>query len=113
MIRRIHRTDGNHAETVELFRKAGWSARSTAMVGDDFPDIVVAKHGFTAVVEVKLGRWPSERKLTEGQAEFRDGWQGCHIHAITPDGALRLANQALKDWGQGMAGAVLRYTEAE
>jgi hypothetical protein len=95
-VRRIHNVDGNHRETVDYLRSIGWGVRSTAAVGDDFPDLVVARSGFTALVELKKGRWACERKLTDGQQRFKDSWPGVCIHALSKEDAAVQLEAALR-----------------
>lgn len=84
-----HRTDGNHHATVNHLQRAGWGVCSTSSVGDDFPDLVVARSGFTALVELKAGRCKAERRLTYGQALFHAYWPGVVIKADSPEDALQ------------------------
>lgn len=76
-MRRIARTDSNHTEVINAFRQLGWSVYSTHQLGGGFPDIVVAKNSFTALVEVKDGnKPPSKRQLTPDEKIFHENWQG-------------------------------------
>lgn len=50
---RARRVDANHAEIVEAYRRLGCSARSTAPLGDGFPDIAVGYGGLTALPEAR------------------------------------------------------------
>ena len=83
-MRRASKIDTNHAAIADHLRRAGWSVHSTAPLGDDFPDLVVACGGFTAVVEAKT----PGRKLTMGQEDFRMRWQGVHVVGRTPQQTL-------------------------
>jgi hypothetical protein len=76
-MRRAAKVDLNHGEIMEAVRTAGWVARSTAMVGDSFPDVCAAKGGVTVLLEVKS----AGEKLTKGQEEFRATWPGAVIVA--------------------------------
>jgi len=70
---RTSRVDANQAEVVEALRKVGWSVALTHEVGKGFPDLVVAKDGYTLLVEVKNGE---AGKLTRQQVEFMSNWTG-------------------------------------
>lgn len=88
-MRRAARLDSNHGEVRVHLERHGWTTRSTAPLGDDFPDIIAAKRMLTALVEVKDGsKVPSKRKLSEGQQRFRDTWPGIVITALSPEHAL-------------------------
>lgn len=88
-MRRAARLDSNHGDVRIHLERHGWTTRSTAPLGDDFPDIIAARQQFTALVEVKDGsKPPSKRKLSEGQQRFRDTWPGVVITALTPEHAL-------------------------
>lgn len=89
-MRRAAKVDLSHKAIVEHLRNLGWSVWSTASLGGDFPDLVVARHGYTALVECKSGsEGGAEMKLSEGQREFRDKWQGAVVVAATPEQAER------------------------
>lgn len=95
-MRRAAKVDAPHAAIANHLRRIGWSVSSTATVGGNFPDLVCARLGFTALVEVKSGSEDgAERKLTDGQREFRKAWQGCYIVAATPEQAERELSAAL------------------
>lgn len=74
--RRAAKIDANQPEVVKAFRQAGWSVLHTHQLKNAC-DLFVSKSGITIAVEVKDGSLvPSKRKLTDGEKEFRDGWQG-------------------------------------
>jgi hypothetical protein len=71
------RVDDNQSEVVSAFRRCGFTVAHTHTIGKGFPDLVVAKFGKTALIEVKDGRKPpSARKLTKDEAEFHTAWSG-------------------------------------
>ena len=78
-MRRAAKVDLNHSEIMEGVRQAGWKARSSAAIGNDFPDQIVAKGNFTALLEVKSG----SNGLTQGQQDFIDSWPGVVVVART------------------------------
>lgn len=71
------KVDTTHGTIRDHLRADGWTVRSTAVVGDDFPDLAVARNGFTALVECKS---PGKR-LTDGQTEFKRKWAGVVVCA--------------------------------
>ena len=89
---RAKKVDSNHGEVRDHLRKVGYVVRSTAMIGDGFPDLIVAHAGgFTALVEVKRG---TGAKLRTAQAQFAKTWPGVCIKASSAEDAerqLRLA----------------------
>lgn len=76
-MRRAAKKDRNHNEIADAFKRLGFSVADTSRLGGDFPDIVIAKAGSTALVEIKDGKKSaSQRKLRPGQQEFKDTWKG-------------------------------------
>ena len=71
-MRRAARVDGNQAEIMAAFRKCGFSVADTSKVGGGFPDLVIARAGFTALVEVKIPKG----KLRQSQTDFAAAWKG-------------------------------------
>jgi hypothetical protein len=91
-MRRAAKVDGNHETTVHHLRSVGWGVFSTAALGRDFPDLVVARDGWTALLEIKCGTTINDRRLTYGQALFHAYWPGVVIKADSPeDAASQLA----------------------
>ena len=72
------RTDLNHSEIRELFRKKGFSWADTFTVGKGFPDGVVGNYGVTYLIEVKS----PGGKLTSGQERFIDTWKGSPVEVV-------------------------------
>lgn len=76
-VRRAARTDANHGEIIEAFRKCGFTVYDTSRLGGGFGDCVIAKLFRTAIVEIKDGtKPPSQRILTQPEQKFRDTWAG-------------------------------------
>ena len=74
--RRAARVDDNQPEVVAAFRKLGWTVLIISQL-KKCCDIIVSKSGETIAVEIKDGSKPlSARKLTAGELEFKDNWQG-------------------------------------
>lgn len=96
-MRFAHRKDENHNEVADHLRGLGFSVEDTHMIGDGFPDILVARdEWFTALVEIKDGeKIPSKQKLTPDEVEFHRKWKGRIITANSPQDA---AEQLLNAW---------------
>lgn len=78
-MRRAARTDGNHTEIVEAFRKHGCSVWDTSRMGEGGPDLVVGRWQRCVLVEVKDGSLPpSRRKLTPDEIKFKREWKGAY-----------------------------------
>lgn len=72
---RIHRKDANHDDVVDAYERLGYLVKSTTMVGEGFPDLVVWHPSFpdgcVKLVEVKDGN----TKLDPKQVRFMaKGW---------------------------------------
>jgi len=72
---RMHRKDENHDEVAAAYKAKGYKVKSTTMVGEGFPDLVVVHPsfppGFVRLVEVKNG----DGKLKKTQEAFQaKGW---------------------------------------
>jgi hypothetical protein len=92
------RTDANHAETVKALRQAGIAARSTAMVGDGFPDVVAGFRGVNVLLEVKDGsKTPGNRPLTTAEAEFLASWPGPVFVVLSPEEAVRVVVECARE----------------
>ena len=75
-MRRNARVDSNQKEIVEALRKAGASVLIVSMLKNCF-DILVGFKGVNFIMEIKDGsKPPSQRKLTEGEAKFKESWRG-------------------------------------
>jgi Holliday junction resolvase len=89
------RVDANQQEIVSAFRKCGFSVTHLHSIGKGVPDLLVAKNGHTALVEVKDGnKPPSARKLTDDQERFIGKWRGVVHIVATVDDVLRIAGEA-------------------
>ncbi len=93
MPRRAARVDANHLEICQTLRKFGFSVRSTASVGKDFPDIVAGRDGLNYLIEIKDGaKSPSRTKLSAGQKKFLDEWNGSVVLLKSTEQAEEWAN---------------------
>ena len=81
------RRDNTHKQMVDDLRAMHFSVWDTADLGKDFPDLVVAKDGFTVLVEVKTprGKQQAAQRRSDGQASFAGTWRGEVIAAYTAD----------------------------
>lgn len=69
--------DANQNRIIEAFRRQGWRVRPTHTLGEGFPDLVISRGGYTALVEIKDGSKPTSAcKLTEDEQKFHADWQG-------------------------------------
>lgn len=87
MPRRAARIDNNQPEIVAYFKAGGWSAESTAGVGDGFPDIETGKGGVNINIEIKDG---PKKKLLTSQDDWHRAWQGTAIIVRSLDDVQRL-----------------------
>lgn len=90
------KVDSNHVKIVSFLRQMGCSVLSLAGHGKGVPDILAARCGRMALVEIKDGsRPPSQRKLTQDQIEFRHRWNS-EIYIVTNEQeAMDLVNNCL------------------
>jgi hypothetical protein len=92
-MRRAAKVDAPHPEIVKALRKVGFQVRSTAQLGDGFPDLVISRSGgWTALVEVKS---PGE-KLNAAQVKFHATWPGLILVASDPESAVLKAVEACR-----------------
>jgi hypothetical protein len=89
MTPRRKRRDGNHAEIVDALRAIGCSVVDIADVGGGIGDVLVGYHGRNYLLEIKDGsRPPSERQLTEAEADMARTWRGHWTIVETVDEAI-------------------------
>jgi hypothetical protein len=71
-MRRAARVDGNHGTITDALRSVGCWVRSTAGMGDGFPDLLVWywRTGFTLLEVKDPAQPPSKRVLTTRETEF-------------------------------------------
>ena len=86
----MKRVDRNHKEIVRGLRAVGATVRSTADIGQGFPDIAVGFRRQNWLFEIKdLEKPPSQRRLTPDEQAFHEGWQGQVCIVYTLSDALR------------------------
>lgn len=76
--RRANKVDGNHGLIADAFTALGCSVRSTAEIGNGFPDLAVAiDKTATFLVEIKDPNQPANKRLLNGpQKTFHREWKG-------------------------------------
>ena len=91
MLRTASRVDANQASIVRALRAVGASVLHVHQLKNCF-DILVGYRGRTFLMEVKDPSQPlSKRKLTPGEAKFRDEWRGSPYHVVeTADEAIAI-----------------------
>jgi len=92
--RRKAKVDKNQNEIVQALRKAGASVLITSQLKNCF-DILVGFQGVNYIVAIKDGDLPpSQKKLSEGELNFKDNWRGGQYHVIeSVEEALKMINQ--------------------
>ena len=94
-MRRAAKVDDNQAKIVGGLRGLGATVRSTAALGEGFPDIIVGLRGRNWLLEIKDGsKPPSARKLTEHEVLFAKEWRGQVDVVENLDDALRVMGLA-------------------
>jgi hypothetical protein len=79
---RRHRRDATQSPAVAELIAMGFSVADTSQCGDDFPDLVIGKHGLTGLVELKAkspGRTTMNKLVSAGQREFAATWRGSPV----------------------------------
>jgi Holliday junction resolvase len=71
-MRRFGKKDDNHREIVKTLQRVGFACIDLSQLGDDIPDLCIARNGKTALVEIKT----IKGKLTKGQELFLALWPG-------------------------------------
>lgn len=85
----IRRTDANHGELKGHFERMGCSVLDLFRVGHGCPDMLVALHGFSVLVEAKV----QDGKLTPEQIRFHREWKGEICQATTLDDCLAIVGR--------------------
>lgn len=81
-----HRSDLAQARMVNELRLMGFSVAITSNLGNDFPDLVIGKFGFTGLVEAKSDKKTHHRPgagVSVGQREFKAAWRGSPVIIAT------------------------------
>lgn len=91
-MRRAAKVDANHAEIVAAFRQLGYSVGNLSQLGGGWPDLLVAKDGRTALVEVKSAKG----KLNRDQLDFVASWHGVIEVARSIEDVLTIDRRLMK-----------------
>lgn len=85
--------DANQKQIIAAFRKMGVFVRAMHAVGEGFPDLYVAVHGYSVLVEIKDGdKPPSAQELTPEQVKFHAECPG-PLHVVRGvDDVVRVVN---------------------
>lgn len=95
-MKRAPRLDNNHAAVMQALRSAGILVRSTAAMGQGFPDLLCAFRGVLVLLEVKDGTLPpSARALTSQEAGFLATWPKVYVVTSGPE-AVRVVVEAAR-----------------
>ena len=104
-MRRAARTDGNHGEIREAFRKLGYKVADTSRLGDGFPDLCISSNMITALIEVKDSAKPkSARKLTDDEREFMEGWAGLYFVVESMEDVVKTHVAMTNEWKLRLGG---------
>lgn len=71
-MRKHGKKDDNHKAIVTDLKKMGFACIDLSPLGDDIPDLCIARNGQTALVEIKSPKG----KLSKGQEFFIALWPG-------------------------------------
>jgi hypothetical protein len=77
----------------KAFLQAGWSVCDTHALGEDAPDLFVAKRGRTIAVEVKTGK----KKRKPHQVAWANNWNGRYLWGSDPLLLLEMAERELDE----------------
>ncbi len=72
------RVDSNQKQVVQELRELGYSVALTHIIGNGFPDFLVAKDGFSVPVELKS----EGGKLTKDEEDFHKNFTGTIVIAF-------------------------------
>jgi hypothetical protein len=82
MPRTAARVDANQPAIVSALRQVGATVLHLHQLKNCF-DLLVGYRGRTFIMEIKdPAQPPNKRKLTEGEASFRDSWRGSTYHVV-------------------------------
>jgi len=81
------RKDISQPDIEAAFKRAGWSVCDVHALGEEAPDLFVAKSSITIAIECKTGN----RKRKPHQVAWADNWRGLYLTGNDP---LTLLEQA-------------------
>lgn len=84
MSRYARKVDDNQPEVVKALRAAGVKVDPRlSRIGSGMLDLLCGYHGVFSIVEVKDGsKPPSERRLTEAEADWIKEWTGFPVYVV-------------------------------
>jgi Holliday junction resolvase len=90
--------DEFHSQIALELSEAGFSVLDLSRVGGGCPDLLIARNGVIAMVEIKtaIGRKAPLERLKPNQTEFHAGWKGPIITAFTASQVLYEFNLLIK-----------------
>lgn len=92
------RVDANQPVIVATLRRCGFAVAHTHTIGKGFPDLVIARNGWTGLVEVKdADKPPSARRLTNDEYDFHQKWPGEIFIIESVDDVLKLNDRFIKE----------------
>lgn len=81
-MRRAAKVDANQKQIVTALRRIGATVLITSQLKNCF-DILVGYNGVNFIMEIKdENQPPSKRRLTEGEAKFKDTWRGGDYYIV-------------------------------
>lgn len=93
VLRRASKIDANQPEIVKALRKLGYSVLHVHQLKNCF-DILVGAKGKNYAFEIKDGSLPpSKKKLTPGEKDFFETWQGQVNVAESLEDILKIINK--------------------
>lgn len=90
-MRQANRRDTNQSQLVSDLRQAHFTVADTSMVGNGFPDLVIARNQINLLIEVKDTRG----QLSPGQHAFALEWKGPVIVAHSIEDILNIFRDEL------------------
>ena len=77
----VHRKDANQQVIIDALQKVG--VKVCVLGGKGIPDLLVGYRQKLSLFELKDGsRYPSQRRLRDGQKKFADEWQGYPVFKV-------------------------------
>lgn len=86
------RQDSNHASIVKDLRLLGYQVHEMKSVGGGFPDILVARNGKMALLEIKT----EDGELNDKQKQWHSKWEGPEIAVVRTTEQAIIA--VMKQW---------------
>ena len=91
--------DDNQPAIVKALKQIGCNVQSLAACGNGVPDLLLGYRGQNILLEVKDGdKTASRKKLTPDQIVWHALWRGQVAVVETPDEALEVVKQMVKEF---------------